>query len=81
MVSKIMEFHVSKKIPLFVKIQEIIDHKNIYSIEYIVKTIDELTMYEKQIKNIKQQIIDATYSEIVSTLIEPLDEFFEEEYK
>jgi hypothetical protein len=31
--SKIMEFHVSRKTPLFVRVKEIIDHENIYSIE------------------------------------------------
>lgn len=80
MVSKIMELHLSRKIPLFVRIKEIIDHDNIYSIEDIVKTIDELSMYEKQIKNIKLQIIDATYTDVLSKVITPLDGYFEEEY-
>jgi hypothetical protein len=51
MVSKIMEFHVSRKIPLLVRVKRIIDHKNIYSIEDIVKVIDELSMYEKRARN------------------------------
>ena len=80
MVSKIMMFHFSRKIPVFVQARGIID-QNKYSIEEIVKTIDELSEYEKEIKTIKQQIIDATYIEIVSNLIEPIDEYFEAEYE
>ncbi|MFC1803304.1 hypothetical protein ACFL0D_04980 [Thermoproteota archaeon] len=56
MCSKIMEFHHSRKIPVFVQAQEIIDHENMYSIEEIVKTFDELSEYEKEIKHIKQKI-------------------------
>ena len=81
MVSKIMEFHHSRKIPVFVQAQEIIDHESKFSIEEIVKTVDELSKYEKEIKKIKQQIIEATYTEILSTLIEPVDEYFEVEYE
>jgi hypothetical protein len=36
-----MEFHHSRKIPVFVQAQEIIDHENKYSIEEMVKTSDE----------------------------------------
>ena len=57
------------------------DRENEYSIEEIVKTFDELSEYEKEIKKIKQQIIEVTYSEIVSTLIEPVNEYFELEYE
>jgi hypothetical protein len=60
MVSEIMEFNLSSKAPLFVRAKQIVDLENIYSVEEIVKTIDELTEYEKEIRNIKQQIIDAT---------------------
>ena len=81
MVSKIMEFHLSRKIPVFILANEIIEKGNGCSIEEIVKTLDELFEYEMEIKNIKQQIIDATYMETVSTLIEPVNEYFEEEYK
>ena len=81
MVSKIMEFHLLRKIPVFVLAHEIIEQVSECSIEEIVKTLDELSEYEMEIKNIKQQIIDATYMEIVSTLIEPVNEYFEEEYK
>ena len=79
--SKIMEFHISRKIPVFIQSQEIIERGNEFSIEEIVNTFDELSEYEKEIKKIKQQIIDATYSEIISTLIEPVNEYFEEEYE
>jgi hypothetical protein len=50
MVSKILEFHFSRKIPVFVKAHEIISRKNKYSIEETVKTLDELTKYENEIK-------------------------------
>lgn len=79
--SKIMDFHTSRKVPVFVQAQVIIDNEKSYSIEEIVKTFDELSEYEKELKNIKRQIIEATYSDIVSTLIEPLDELFEEEFE
>jgi hypothetical protein len=81
MVSKIMAFHHSRKIPVFVRALEIIEQKNDYSIEEIVKTFDELSEYEREIKLIKQQVIESTYDEIVSTLIEPVNEYFEEEYE
>lgn len=81
MVSKILEFHLSRKIPEFVKAKQIIDHENIYSIEDIMKTIDELTIFEKEIRTIIQQIIDATYNDILSTYILPLDIYFEKEYE
>jgi hypothetical protein len=60
MISEIMEFNPSSKVPLFVRTKQIVDLENIYSAEEIVKTIDELTEYEKEIRNIKQQIIDTT---------------------
>ena len=81
MVSKIISFHNSRKIPVFVRALEIIKQENEYSIEEIVNTFDELSEYEKEIKKIKQQIIESTYTEIVSTLIEPVNEYFEEEYE
>lgn len=81
MVSKIMAFHHSRKIPVFVRALEIIEQENEYSIEEIVNVFDELSEYEKEIKKIKQQIIESTYSEIVSTLIDPVNEIFEEEYE
>jgi hypothetical protein len=81
MCSKIMEFHHSMKIPVFVQAQEIIDHENMYSIEEIVKTIDELSEYEKEIRKIIQQIIDATYNDFLSTYIIPLNIYFEKEYE
>ena len=52
MVSKIMEFHQSMKVLVFVKAREIINHENMYTVENIVKTIDELTEYEKVIKSL-----------------------------
>ena len=76
-----MEFHHSRKIPVFVRALEIIEQENEYSIEEIVKTFDELSEYEKEIKKIKQQIIEVTYSEIISTLIDPVNEYFQEEYE
>lgn len=68
--SKIMEFHLSKDVQVFVKVREILDNKHEYSIEEIIKTIDELSEYEKEIKKLKQQIIIATDMDIMSTLIE-----------
>jgi hypothetical protein len=81
MSSKIVDFHSSRKVPVFVQAQEIIDQEKSYSIEEIVKTFDELSEYEKELKKIKQQIIEATYTDIVSTLIEPIDTLFEEEFE
>ena len=79
--SKIMEFHFSKKIPVFIRAHEIVEQENECSIEEIVQTFDELSEYEKEIKKIKQQIIDATYMKILSPLLEPVNNYFEEEYK
>ena len=81
MSSKIMEHHISRNIPLFIKVKQIIDQEKIYSIEEIVKIIDELIMYEKEIKNIRQRIIDATYNDILSTIIMPLNLYFEHDYE
>lgn len=80
MVSKIMEFHLSRKIPVFIVAHGIIEKENDFSIEEIVKTFDELSEYELEIKNIKQQIIDSSYLKILSILIEPVNKYFEEEY-
>jgi len=79
--SKLMDFHSSRKVPVFAQAQEIIDQVKNCSIEEIVGIIDELSVYGKEIAKIKQQIIEATYTEIVSTLIEPVDEYFEAEYE
>jgi hypothetical protein len=76
-----MKHHLSMEIPPFVKAKQIIDQENTYSVEEIVKTIDELSEYEKEIKNIKQQVIEATYTDVISTLIKPVDELFEAEYE
>jgi hypothetical protein len=81
MFSKIMEFHLSRKIPVFILAHGIIEQENECSIEEIVKTIDELSEYEREIKEIKQQIINTTYLKIVSNLLEPVNEYFEEEYE
>jgi hypothetical protein len=79
--TKIMKHHLSKGIPLFVKAKKIINQENTYSIEDTVKIIDGLSEYEKDIINIRQQIIEATYNEVISILIEPVDELFEAEYE
>jgi hypothetical protein len=81
MTSKIMEHHVSKGIPLFIKAKQIIDQEKPHSFEEIVKTIDEFSIYVDEVKNIRQEIIEATYGELLSSLIEPVDELFESEYK
>jgi hypothetical protein len=60
MVSEIIEFNLSSKETLFDRAKQIVDLENIYSVKEIVKTIDELTKYEKEIRNIKKQFIDAT---------------------
>jgi hypothetical protein len=70
MVSKIMEYHHTRKIPVFVKAREIIGRENVYSIEEILRTIDELSEYGNEIKKIKRQIIMATDTDLMSILIE-----------
>jgi GTPase involved in cell partitioning and DNA repair len=65
-----MEFHQSGKAQGFVNVHEILDNRHKHSIEEIIKTIDELSEYEKEIKKLKQQIIIATDMDIMSTLIE-----------
>ena len=79
--SKIMNFHLSRNILVFIRAHEIIEQENEYSIGEIVQTFDELSSYEKEINKIKHQLIDATYEDILSTLLEPVDELFEQEFE
>jgi hypothetical protein len=66
-------------VPLIVRAKQIINLENMYSNEEIKKTIDELSRYEKELKKIQQQIIEATYVNVLNYLLNPLDEYFEEE--
>jgi DNA-binding transcriptional regulator GbsR (MarR family) len=79
--TRIIKHNLSNWEPIFIKAKQIINQENTYSIEEIVKTIDELSEYEKDIINIRQTIIEATYTDIISKLIEPVDELFEAEYE
>ncbi len=81
MTIKIVEHHLSRNVPVFIRAREIIDKLKISSVEDILSVIEELTMYEKEIRNLRQIVFEATYSDILFRLIEPLDELFEEEYK
>ena len=81
MTIKIVEHHLSRNVPVFVRAKEIIDKPKKCSVEDIVSVIEELTEYEKEIRNLRQSVFEATYSDILFRLIEPLDELFEEEYK
>ena len=81
MTIKIVEHHLSRNVPAFVRAREIIDKHKISSVEDILSVIEELTMYEKEIRNLRQSVFEATYSDILFGLIEPLAELFEEEYR
>jgi hypothetical protein len=43
--------------------------------------IEELTEYEEEIRTLRQRIFEATYTDVLSELIEPLKELLEEESK
>ena len=81
MTSKIYESHLSRNVPIFVRTREIIDKKKICSIEDIMSVIDELIEYEKEIRDLRQSIFEATYTDILFGLIEPIKVHFEEEYE
>jgi hypothetical protein len=79
--SKFLELHASNGISVFQKALEIIQNEKVDSIEHISAVLEELSMYEREIQKIMEMIFDSTYSRIVSALIEPVDEYFEEEYE
>ncbi|MHA1541640.1 MAG: hypothetical protein ACTSQH_01535 [Candidatus Hodarchaeales archaeon] len=81
MTNKIIEHHLSRNVPIFVRAKEIIDKENIFSIEDIVSVIEELTEYEEEIRTLRQRIFEATYTDVLSELVEPIKELFEEESK
>ena len=81
MTNKNIEYNLSRKVPVFIRARAIIDKQNICSVEDIVSVIEELTEYEKEIRNLRQRIFEATYTDILFGLIDPLEELFEEEYK
>jgi hypothetical protein len=81
MVDKLIDFHLSRNVPVFVRARKILEKQNICSVEDIVSVIDELTEYETEIRELRQSVFEATYSDILFGLIEPLKEAFEEEYK
>ena len=81
MTNKNMEHHLSRNVPVFLRARAIIDKQNICSVEDIVSVIEELTEYEKEIRNLRQRIFEATYTDILFGLIDPLEELFEEEYR
>ncbi|MFA9437988.1 MAG: hypothetical protein ACEROO_12895, partial [Candidatus Bathyarchaeota archaeon] len=72
MTIKIVEHHLSRNVPVFVRAREIIDKHKISSVEDILSVTEELTMYEKEIRNLRQSVFEATYSDILFRLIEPL---------
>ena len=80
MVIKITEHHLSRNLPAFVRAREIIDKQRTCSVEDIVSVIEELTEYEEEIRNLRKSIFEATYTDVLSQLIEPLEELFEEEH-
>ena len=81
MTNKIVEQHLSRNVPVFIRARKIIDKQRICSVEDILSVVEELSRYEKEIRNLRQSVFEATYSDILFRLIEPLDELFEEEYK
>jgi hypothetical protein len=81
MTIKIVEHHLSRNVPVFVRARKIIDKQKICSVEDILSVIEELTMYEQEIRNLRKSVFEVTYSDILFGLIEPLAELYEEEYK
>ena len=81
MTFKIIESHLSRNVSIFVQAREIIDKQKICSIEDITSVIEELIGYEKEIRDLRQSVFEATYTDIVFGLIEPLKAHFEEEYE
>jgi hypothetical protein len=80
-VPDVYEHHISRNVQLFVKVRDIIDKKRICSVEELLSVIEELEECEKVIRGLREQVIDASYDNIILRLIGPLDKLFEEEYK
>jgi hypothetical protein len=76
-----VEIHASHGVPVFIKVQEIMLNEEVESIEHIVNVLEELSLYEKEIRNTMKLVFESTYSDVLSELIEPVDEYFEEEYE
>jgi hypothetical protein len=79
--SKFVDIHASHGVPVFIKAKEIILNENPDSIEHIVNVIEELALYEKEIRNTMKLVFESTYTDVLSSLIEPVDKYFEEEYE
>jgi hypothetical protein len=76
-----MELHLSQNVPVFEKAKEIIDNGERFSVEHIVSVIEELTLFEEEVRNIRQQIFEVTYHNVMRSLIAPIDGYFESEYE
>ena len=69
------------RIPAFVRAKEIIRDPECCCIDEVLTLLDNLSIYEKVFKDIQQCLFEATYNDIVYTLLEPLNILFEEEYE
>ena len=76
-----MEIHASQGVPVFIKAREIILNENPDSIEHIVNVLEELALYEKEIRDTMKLVFESTYTDVLGSLIEPVDKYFEEEYE
>ena len=69
------------KLPAFVRAKEIIRDPECCWIDEVLTLLDDLSIYEKEFKDIQQRLFEVTYNNIVYTLLEPLNKLFEEEYE
>jgi hypothetical protein len=72
--------HISHNVPIFLRVEEIFGRKEPYSFEEVVDVIKEISYYENKLMALQKRIIEATYNDLVQSLLEPLDYIFEEEY-
>ena len=81
MSSNFIQLYNSRGVLLFSKAKEIILNKrDVDSVENIVSVLDELSMYEMEIQKIMELLLESTFSSVQSSLIEPVEKYFEEEY-
>lgn len=77
----ILNHHISKKVKLFIKIEQILNNEKSYSSDEVLNLIDELLEYEKELRLIRQNLFETTFSKIMFSLIYRSEDLVEDKFK
>ena len=66
------KLHLSKKVPLYLTIQAILESREKYSLEEVVGVEEELKMYLQQLCEMRNQIYEVAHEKWTQTMLNKL---------